>query len=455
MKKAKKWAALGLTAVMAASMMAVPAYAGGESGDDFDYSSITGKVYWLNQKPEDGPVLEEELIPAFTEETGIEAKVVTAGANTYENMLRSEIAKDEPPTLFQIGSKVALERWKSYALDLSDTEWYDSLTDKSLAISDDDGVFSIPYTVEGYGIITNKRIIEDYCAMDGAVIESIDDINNFDTLKAVAEDIQAKADDLGILGAFASTSFSPGEEWRWTNHLFNMPLYYEYKDKGVDDSDTLDGTYMDNFKQIFDLYINNSCTEPAMLSSMTIENAMAEFALEEVAFVQNGNWAWTTIAENNEDFSAEDICFLPIYIGVEGEENQGLCIGSEANLGINNQVSEEDQEATLAFIHWLFNSETGKDFCINKLGWISPYSTFSDDEVPSNPLAAQVMEWSNSGKESVSWAFNTIPNQSYKDKFGAALLEYAQGTGEWDPVVEAAVDNWAVEKQNIQEDGAE
>lgn len=234
-----------------------------------------------------------------------------------------------------------------------------------------------------------------------------------------------------------------------------MPLYYEYKDKGVDDSDTLDGTYMDNFKQIFDLYINNSCTEPAMLSSMTIENAMAEFALEEVAFVQNGNWAWTTIAENNEDFSADDICFLPIYIGVDGEENQGLCIGSEANLGINNQVSEEDQEATLAFIHWLFNSETGKDFCINKLGWISPYDTFSEDEVPSNPLAAQVMEWCNSGKETVSWAFNTIPNQSYKDKFGAALLEYAQGTGEWEPVVEAAVDNWAVEKQNIQEDAEE
>ena len=308
------------------------------------------------EKPEDGPILEDELIPAFTEETGIEAKVVTAGANTYENMLRSEIAKEEPPTLFQIGSKVALERWKSYALDLTDTEWYDSLTDKSLAISDEDGVFSIPYTVEGYGIITNKRIIEDYCETEGAVIDSIDDINNFDTLKAVAEDIQAKKDDLGIEGAFASTSFSPGEEWRWTNHLFNMPLYYEYKDMGVDDSDTLKGTYMDNFKQIFDLYINNSCTEPAMLSSMTIENAMAEFALEEVAFVQNGNWAWTTIAENNEDFSADDICFLPIYIGVDGEENQGLCIGSEANLGINNQVSEEDQEATLAFIHWLFIS---------------------------------------------------------------------------------------------------
>lgn len=446
MKKAKKWAALGLTAAMAASMFTVPVFAEEESGDDYDYSSITGSVYWLNQKPEDATILEDEVLPAFTEETGIEAKVVSAGANTYANVLRAELAKEDAPTLFQIGNTIGLKQWKDYATELSDTEWYEMLNDKSLAISDEDGVFAIPYTVEGYGIITNKRIIEDYCATEGAVISSLEEINNFDTLKAVAEDIQAKADELGILGAFASTSFSPGEEWRWTTHLFNMPLYYEYKDKGVDDSDTLDGTYIDNFKQIFDLYINNSCTEPAMLSSMTTENAMAEFALEEVAFTQNGNWAWTTINENNPDLPAEDVCFIPIYIGVEGEENQGLCIGSEANLTINSKSSDEDKEATLAFIHWLFNSETGKDLCVNRLGWISPYNTFGEDEVPSNPLASSIMEWSNSGKESVSWAFNTMPSQTYKDGIGAALLEYSQGTGDWDAVKLAILDNWAPEK---------
>lgn len=432
---------------MAAAMTtaaAVPASAA--EGDDFDYSSITGSVYWLNQKPEDATILEEEVIPTFTEETGIEAKVVSAGANTYANVLRAELAKEEAPTLFQIGNAIGLKQWKEYATELSDTEWYEMLNDKTLALSDDEGVFAIPYTVEGYGIIANKRIIEDYCALDGAVISSIDDINNFETLKAVAEDIQAKADDLGILGAFASTSFSPGEEWRWTTHLFNMPLYYEFRDKGVDDSDTLEGTYTDNFKQIFDLYINNSSTEPTMLSSMTTEDAMAEFALEEVAFTQNGNWAWTSIAEYNEEFSADDVCFIPIYIGVEGEENQGICVGSEANLTVNANSSEEDKEATLAFIHWMFNSETGKDFSINKLGWIPPYNTFGEDEVPDNPLASSIMEWSNSGKESIPWSFNNMPSQTYKDKIGAALLEYSQGTGEWDAVASAIVDNWAPEK---------
>ena len=199
MKKAKKWAALGLTAAMAASMFTVPVFAEEESGDDYDYSSITGSVYWLNQKPEDATILEDEVLPAFTEETGIEAKVVSAGANTYANVLRAELAKEDAPTLFQIGNTIGLKQWKDYATELSDTEWYEMLNDKSLAISDEDGVFAIPYTVEGYGIITNKRIIEDYCATEGAVISSLEEINNFDTLKAVAEDIQAKADELGIL----------------------------------------------------------------------------------------------------------------------------------------------------------------------------------------------------------------------------------------------------------------
>lgn len=131
---------------------------------------------------------------------------------------------------------------------------------------------------------------------------------------------------------------------------------------------------------------------------------------------------------------------------MEGEENQGLCIGSEANLTINSKSSDEDKEATLAFIHWLFNSETGKDLCVNRLGWISPYNTFGEDEVPSNPLASSIMEWSNSGKESVSWAFNTMPSQTYKDGIGAALLEYSQGTGDWDAVKSAILDNWAPEK---------
>lgn len=409
-----------------------------------------GKVYLMNFKPEDAETFENEVMPKFTEETGIEAVVMTAAANTYGSSLKAEMAKADAPTLFQMSGKSAIDSWGDYALDLKDTDFYNRLTDKSLAVTDGetDKVYAVPYTVEGYGIIANKKIIEEYCKTSGAKISSIDEINNFDTLKAVADDMQAKKDELGIQGAFASTSFSPGEEWRWTTHLANVPLYYDLKDQGVEDSDVLTGTYVDNFKQIFDLYITDSCTEPAMLSSKTTSDAMVEFALGDVAFTQNGNWGWGDIQANNPDMSADDVTFLPIYIGVDGEEEQGLCVGTEANWAVNQKASEEDQEATLKFLDWLFTSDTGKELCKDQLGYICPFDSFDSDEVPDNPLAQSITEWSKSGKTSVSWSFNYMPSQTFKDDLGGALLEYAQGTGDWDAVESAFVDGWAKEKKD-------
>lgn len=410
----------------------------------------SGKVYILNYKPEDSSMLSDEVLPAFTEETGIEASVITAAAGSYAQTMKSEMAKNEAPTLFAVNNMPTLRSYKEYCLDLTDTEFYQRLTDKSLALTDGDGISAVPYTIEGFGIIANKRIIEEYCQAENAKISAIDEINNFETLKAVAEDMQMKKDELGIQGAFASTSFSPGEDWRWTNHLANLPLYYEFKDAGVEYSETLSGKYIGNFKNIFDLYSDNSCTQKGVLSSKSVEDAMAEFALEEVAFAQNGSWAWSSIAENNPDMSSDDLTFLPIYIGAEGEEKQGLCVGTEANWAVNAKSSKEDQEATLAFLDWLFTSETGKDYCANKLGWLCPFSSFGEDETPNDPLARSVLEYSSSGKITVPWSFRYIPSSEWNSVLSAALLEYVQGTKEWSAVEVAFIDNWAAEYELVE-----
>ena len=106
-------------------------------------------------------------------------------------------------------------------------------------------------------------------ALPGAKATSMDDIKNFDTLKAVVEDMTAHKDDLGIDGVFASTSFAPGEDWRWQTHLMNLPIYYEYKDANVKDEDEITFKYNENYKNIFDLYLNNSTVEPTMVGSKT------------------------------------------------------------------------------------------------------------------------------------------------------------------------------------------
>jgi raffinose/stachyose/melibiose transport system substrate-binding protein len=410
-------------------------------------------IYYLNFKPEIAQVY-DEISAVYEAETGVKLNVVTAASGTYEQTLKSEIAKADAPVLFQINGPKGYASWKEYTKDLKDTELYAHLTDKSLAVTDGDGVYGIPYVVEGYGIIYNQAIMNKYFATEGAKAASMDEINNFATLKAVVEDMTAKKDVLGIDGVFASTSLQPGEDWRWQTHLANVPIYYEFKNNNVDlaseATKEITFQYGPNFKNIFDLYINNSCTDAKILGSKQVADSMAEFALGRVAMVQNGNWAWSQISSVDGNVVAEtDIKFLPIYIGVDGEEKQGLCTGTENFFAINAKASEEKQKLAEDFIFWLYSSDKGKEFVTNKLGFIAPFDTFNENEKPTDPLAKEVLSWmGKEGVTSVAWNFTVFPSQTFKNDFGAALLQYAQGKMEWDAVTKLVVDEWKTESAN-------
>lgn len=429
---------------------------GGQSGTETGNSGKQGRVYYLNFKPEVDAAW-QEIARTYTEETGVDVKVVTAASGTYEEVLKTEIVQSEPVSLFQINGPMGYQNWTDYCLDLSDTDVYNSLSDKTLAVTgSDEGVYGIPYTIEGYGIIYNDAIMQKYFGMNGAKAKSIDDIINFDTFKTVVEDMTAKKDELGIEGVFASTSLLPGEDWRWQTHLVNIPVYYEYQDEGITDTDSAKLTYSENMKNIFDLYINNSITSKGLLGSKAVTDSMAEFALGQVAMVQNGNWAWSQIHDVEGNMVAEkDVKFMPIYTGMEGEENQGLCIGTENFWAVNSQASKEDQQASIDFMEWLITSDTGKDYMVNELGNIAPFTTFEEDEKPTDPLAKSMLESMESGVSAVPWSFTTFPGQTFKDDFGAALLEYANGNMTWDEVQETFVTRWAEEKAAMAAGGGE
>ena len=443
MKRMKRFVTLALSTVMATAMLT-----GCTSSSDESANNGEGQVYYLNFKPESEDQW-KKIAEDYEAETGVKVKVVTAASNTYEQTLKSEIAKKDAPTLFQINGPVGYQSWKDYTADLKDTELYNMLLNQDMAIKDGDGVYGIPYVSEGYGIIVNEAIMNKYFALDGAKAKSLDEINNFDKFKAVVEDMQAKKDQLGIDGVFASTSLTPGEDWRWQTHLANLPVYYEYKDKNVSDLDDLEFTYSDNYKNIFDLYTNNSTVKPALLGSKTVSDSMAEFALGKAAMVQNGNWGWGQISEvEGNTVKAEDIKFMPIYIGVEGEEKQGLCIGTENYFSINKQASEADQKATVEFVEWLFSSETGKNHVTNELGFIAPFNTFAQEETPQDPLAQEVLRYmANTDLYNVDWNFVSFPSQTFKDNFGAALLEYCNGNMKWEDVSKLVSEQWKAEKE--------
>ena len=447
---------LGLVLVSTMVMGLVTA-CGNKTENTNSASGKGGEIYFLNFKPEIAETY-EKIAKDYEAETGVKVKVVTAAAGTYETKLKSEIAKSDAPTIFQMNGPVGYEAWKNYTADLKDTKLYSYLTNKTLAVTSGEGVYGIPYVVEGYGIIYNEAIMKKYFALaDKAVtISSTAEINNYATLKAVVEDMTAKKEQLAIKGVFSSTSLGAGEQWRWQTHLANIPLYYEFKENTKFDNTILAGLdskeisfkYGDNFKNIFDLYINNSVSKGALLGSKTVTDSMAEFALGQSAMVQNGNWGWGQINEvDGNVVKAEDIKFMPIYTGVKGEEQQGLAIGTENYFAINSKVSDEKQKASIAFLEWLFSSEKGKSYVTNDLGFISPFNTFKDNEKPADPLAKEVLAWmEKKDVQSIPWTFAAFPSEEFKNYFGDALLEYAQGKKTWDEVATIVKDSWKSEK---------
>lgn len=445
MRKIKKFTAAFLAAVLSLSSVMLLASCRRDE---------TLTIRYLNFKPESAAIY-KELAKAYEEETGVRVIVDTAANNEYESTLTSKMSTDEAPTLFQINGPRGYANWKDYCADLSDTELYKHLTDKSMAVTSGGKVYGIPYVVEGYGIIYNAAITDKYFALKNrdTTFTSMDEINNFEKLSALVEDMQRHSKELGIDGVFASTSMKAGDDWRWQTHLANLPIYYEFKsnktDLTSDETKKISFEYAGNFKNIFDLYLNNSVTDRKTVGTKTVTDSMAEFALEKCAMVQNGNWAWGQIADvSGNKVLAENVKYLPIYTGVAGEESQGLCIGTENFYAINSKASEQEQKAAADFIYWLYSSKTGKDYVTNKLGFIAPFDTFSDDERPSDPLAKEVLRWMNKeNTETIPWYFTLFPSQTFKDNFGASLLKYAQGTKDWDAVKRDMVADWEKESR--------
>ena len=426
-----------------------------EAADDADATVAAGdgSVYYLNFKPEQDQAW-QDLAATYTEQTGVEVTIITAADGTYEQTLKSEIAKTEAPTLFQVNGPVGLANWNDYCLDLSSSEIYSHLTSDDYALKNDAGeVAGIAYVIETYGIIYNQKILNDYCTLENAVISSPEDINNFETLKAVADDIQARLDEINetfgyeLKGAFTSAGMDGSSDWRFKTHLANLPIYYEYKDKGIGATDAIEGTYLANYQQIWDLYITDSTCEAGLLSSKTGDEAESEFGMEEAVFFQNGTWEYGNLTNPDNGYlvTAEDMSMMPIYIGVEGEENQGLCTGSENYWCVNKNASAEDQQATLDFLNWVITSDEGRDSMANVMGFTTPFDTFADGYTADNVFIQADAAYTAAGKTPVTWNFSTIPSETWKNGVGSALLEYAQGTGDWAAVESAFVEGWATE----------
>ena len=398
-----------------------------------------GSVYYLNFKPE-ADAAWQELAALYTEQTGVPVKVVTAASGEYSSTLTAEMDKSDMPTLFQCGNQAGLDTWGDYCYDLTDSAVYKEMTTDDFNLFGENGeVYCIGYCYEAFGIIVNTALLAE------AGYE-LSDITNFESLKSVAEDITARhATGELPFAAFSSAGLDSSSSWRFSGHLANMPLYYEFRDDGVTSQPAaITGAYLDNFKQIWDLYVANSDTAPAQLTTATSDQSKAEFGEGKAVFYQNGSWEYDSLVK---DFGMDpaNLAMIPIYCGVEGEEDAGLCCGTENCWAVNSKASEEDIQATLDFMYWVVTSDEGTTMMAEQFGPIP----FKNAKESSNVFFNNANEYIAEGKYTVTWAFNYTPNvDSWRAAVVAALTQYTVGGGSWDDVVTAFVQGWATQYAN-------
>ena len=422
----KKAFALLLAAVMVLCLFA------GCTNDAKPADDAKGSVYWLNFKPELDETL-QDLAKTYTDKTGVSVKVVTAASGTYSQTLTSEMDKSSAPTLFVIGNQAGVKQWKDYALDLKGTAIEKELNTDAYNLYDESGkLVSIGYCYECYGIIANPTLIEQ-------AGHTMDEIKNFAGLKAVAEDIHARAAELGF-DAFSSSDMDSSSSWRFTGHMANLEYFYEERDAGgwTECPATLTGAYMQNFKNLYDLCINNSLTDPKDLATGG-HDAENEFKTGKAAFFVNGSWEYAAVSE-----AVPNATMIPYYCGVEGEEKAGLNCGTENCWAINANASADDQQATMDFMMWLVTDPEASAIMVKELG-VLPYKHVPES---SNGFLAAANEYSAKGCYVMDWATNYQPNvDDYRAALVSALNAYNadQSDANWELVRTAFVDGWAVQ----------
>lgn len=430
---------LGLAACGSSNTTETQAPAATGAADETQAAANTpageGRVYYLNFKPEADAAL-QELAAMYTEQTGVPVKVVTAASGTYSDTLTAEMAKSEAPTVFNIGNMSGLKDWDEYALDLTDTALAGELSTDDFNLYNEAGELkAMGHCYESFGIIVNTALLEK-------AGHSLEEITNFETLKAVADDIHARSAELGF-DAFSASGLDSSSSWRFSGHLANMPLAYEFRDDGVvEQPATITGAYMDNFRSIWDLYITDTATDPKSLSTSTADESKAQFTEGKAVFYQNGTWEYAGLLEAG--MNSEDLAMIPIYCGVEGEEEAGLCSGTENCWAVNSQVSEADQQATLDFLFWLVTDEVAAQKMVDTLGALP----FKNAPEPSNKFLADGVRMREEGKYTIAWAFNHTPNvDSWRATVVTALAAYSADPTDanWEQVVSAFVDGWAIE----------
>jgi raffinose/stachyose/melibiose transport system substrate-binding protein len=351
------------------------------------------------------------------------------GGEDYGAALKAKFNSGEEPAIFNIGGPSDVQTWQAKLADISTSNAVKQALDGTLqGVTVNGKIYGIPYNVEGYGLIYNKSIFQK-AGIDPATILT------FDGLTEAVKILDSKKKDLGIEAVFA---FPCKETWVTGLHLSNVFFSPEFDGDVMKayNAKTVEFKYGDAMKAMIDLQNKYSVQPTASLDySSQVEKL---FSTGKVAIIQQGNWVIPTLAGIDADFAQNGIGMLPYP--VKGFKEDSYPLGVPMYWTVNGTKTPEVQQASVAFLDWLYTSDGGKKIVVDQFKFIPAYKGYSDDSV-SDPLGKQLLSAANAGK-TFGWVFNGYPNGWGMDKFGADVQLYVSGKLDWNKLVENEKKAW-------------
>ena len=420
-------------------------------------------VYILNFKPESATIY-KEIVKEYRKIKNVKIKVETAASGRYEETLIVEMLKSSVPTIFIINGPAGLKSWKDYALNLSNyhnnykIEMIDNISNEKLLLREKEDIYGLPSTIEGYGLIYNKLVFNEYFSLSNrsTSLKSMEEIKSFNELEMIVKDLNeyiigkktySNCPNMAKLKrVFSLVSLKSGSDWPYQTHLSSVAMFYEFNELGNEflgiDTKTIKFKYNMNMKKMFDLYLEYSNYDKNKLGDVSYDDSLNSFINGSAAIIQQGNWIASTILnDENTKLGPFDIGMIPIYMGVKAEEKYGIAIGTENYFAVNKTCTKKQIKESVDFLNWLYTSDKGKDYVINALGYIPPYINFEYEF--TNLLNESIIKYMNDKNlDPVEWSFNYYPTESFKTDFGGDLLDYALGKKTWTEIVNNFIKRW-------------
>ncbi|QIB27262.1 ABC transporter substrate-binding protein [Caloranaerobacter azorensis] len=367
------------------------------------------------------------------------------GGDDYGAALRAKFQSGSEPDIFNVGGPQDVKDWMDKLEDLSDQPWVKLALDGILSgVTVDGKVYGLPFNIEGYGFVYNKAIFKDAGIDPKKIVD-------FASLEEAVKTLDAKIKSGELKEKYplleAVFEYPAKETWVTGLHTSNAVLSQEFN-SSIDafKAKQVEFKYKDALKALIDLQANYSSSSKSKgkLNAVDYATQVDEgIAIERVAIIQQGNWIYGGV-KNIDKEVAENLDILPMP--VKGVKEDSIPVGVPMHWVVNKNSSEAEKKAAKDFLNWLYTSDTGKDFIVNKFYFIPPLNGYEGLE-PKDPLGKAVQRYAQEGK-TMPWVFMGYPTGWGMEVLGTEIQKYLAGDITWEDVIANSKAKWEELRKN-------